>query len=282
MIIWLASYPKSGNTWVRSLIASLLYSKSGIFNFKLLEQILQFPDKRYFLKFIKDKDIGNLNVVKKYWISAQEEINKDRKLRFFKTHHINCTIGKDHFTDKNNTLATIYIVRDPRNLISSISNHFSKSAEEAKNFLFTPKIVGGSKKDGGMKEDDLKTLIGTWSEHYRFWKRSNDNYLLIKYEDLIENPSSELERIIFFLEKFIKVDTDNTKNNNIINSTNFERLRALENEGNFKESAYDIDGKIKNFFYKGPKNKWQNSLNPKIKNEIENKLSVEMKELGYL
>ena len=280
MIIWLASYPKSGNTWVRSVIASLLYSKSGVFNFELLEQILQFPDKKYFLKFTQD--VGNLNVIKKYWISAQREINKDRKLRFFKTHHINCTIGKDHFTDKNNTLATIYIVRDPRNLISSISNHFSKSFEEAKNFLFTPKIIAGSKKDGGMKEDDLKTLIGTWSEHYRYWKKNNNNYLLIKYEDLVENPFKELERIIFFLEKFIKIDTNKTKNNNIINSTNFEKLKILENEGNFKESAYDIDGKIKNFFYKGPENKWQNLLDTNIKNEIENKLSSEMKELGYL
>ena len=280
MIIWLASYPKSGNTWVRSLIVSLLYSENGIFNFKLLEQILQFPDKRYFLKFTKD--IGNLEIIKKYWISAQKEINKDRKLRFFKTHHINCTIDKDHFTDKKNTLGTIYIVRDPRNLISSISNHFSKSIEEAKNFLLTPRIISGSKKDGGMKKDDLKTLIGTWSEHYRYWKKNNDNYLLIKYEDLIENPFKELERIIFFLEKFIKIDTNKTKVDNIINSTNFERLRTLENEGNFKESAYDIDGKIKNFFYKGPKNKWQDLLDPNIKNEIENKLSSEMKELGYL
>ena len=280
MIIWLASYPKSGNTWVRSLIVSLLYSENGIFNFKLLEQILQFPDKRYFLKFTKD--IGNLEIIKKYWISAQKEINKDRKLRFFKTHHINCTIGKDHFTDKKNTLGTIYIVRDPRNLINSISNHFSKSIEEAKNFLLTPRIISGSKKDGGMKKDDLKTLIGTWSEHYRYWKKNNDNYLLIKYEDLIENPFKELERIIFFLEKFIKIDTNKTKIDNIINSTNFERLRTLENEGNFKESAYDIDGKIKNFFYKGPKNKWQDLLDPNIKNEIENKLSSEMKELGYL
>ena len=280
MIVWLASYPKSGNTWVRSLIASLLYSEDGIFNFKLLEQILQFPDKRYFLKFTQD--LGNLDVIKKYWISAQKEINQDKKLRFFKTHHINCTIGKDHFTDRNNTLATIYIVRDPRNLVSSISNHFIKSAEEAKNFLLTPKIIAGSKKDSGMKKDDLKTLIGTWSEHYRYWKMNKDNYLLIKYEDLIKNPFNELEKIIFFLKKFIKINTNKTKNDNIINSTNFERMKTLEMEGKFKESAYDVDGNIRNFFHRGPKNNWKNLLDPKIKNEIENKLSVEMKELGYL
>ena len=137
MIIWLASYPKSGNTWVRSLIASLMYSDNGIFNFKLLEQILQFPDERYFTKFTKNT--GNLNEIKKYWILAQQEINKDKKLRFFKTHHLNCKIDNYNFTDRNNTLGTIYIVRDPRNLVSSIANHFSKSIEES-HFLRKPSL----------------------------------------------------------------------------------------------------------------------------------------------
>ena len=97
-----------------------------------------------------------------------------------------------------------------------------------------------------------------------------------------KNPYKELKRIISFLEKFIKVDTNEVKNKNIINSTNFERLKSLENEGKFKESAHDTHGKLKNFFYKGPKNKWQDFLDPSIKNEIETKLSIEMKELGYL
>ncbi len=46
MIIWLASYPKSGNTWVRALLTTLVYSENGVFNFKLLEHILQFPNNR--------------------------------------------------------------------------------------------------------------------------------------------------------------------------------------------------------------------------------------------
>ena len=51
-------------------------------------------------------------------------------------------------------------------------------------------------------------------------------------------------------------------------------LKSLENEGEFKESAHDTYGKLKNFFYKGPKNKWQDFLDPGIKNEIETKLSI--------
>ena len=61
MIIWLASYPKSGNSWIRSIISSLVYSDDGIFNFKLLKKIDQFPEKKYFKDFVKD--FGNFNTI---------------------------------------------------------------------------------------------------------------------------------------------------------------------------------------------------------------------------
>ena len=54
MIIWLASYPKSGNTWLRSMLASYFYSQNGVFNFDLLNYIDQFPSFDYFKNY-KDK-----------------------------------------------------------------------------------------------------------------------------------------------------------------------------------------------------------------------------------
>ena len=52
MIIWLASYPKSGNTWIRSIIAALMYTHDGIFDFDLLKNVDQFPQKK-FLKILQ-------------------------------------------------------------------------------------------------------------------------------------------------------------------------------------------------------------------------------------
>ena len=52
MIIWLASYPKSGNTWLRSLIANYYFSETGDFNFELLEKIDSFPSNKYFRKYL--------------------------------------------------------------------------------------------------------------------------------------------------------------------------------------------------------------------------------------
>ena len=99
MIIWLASYPKSGNTWVRSFISSILFSKDGEASFGDLEKIKQYPSKKYFKNLVNN--LQDINEVKKNWITSQDIINLDNKIKFLKTHHINCKIGNDEFTNKN-------------------------------------------------------------------------------------------------------------------------------------------------------------------------------------
>ena len=64
MIIWISSFPKSGNTWVRSIISSLIYSNDGIFNFELIKNIDQFPSKKHMIDFTQD--IKNIHSVKKF------------------------------------------------------------------------------------------------------------------------------------------------------------------------------------------------------------------------
>ena len=279
MIIWLASYPKSGNTWIRSMITALMHTDDGVFHFDLLDKIKQFPSENYFKIFTNN--FTNIHEIKKLWEPAQDLINLDSKVKFFKTHHINCKIDQYNFTSKKNTLATIYIIRDPRNLVNSISNHYSKSLEDAKEFLLTPRFLTGYNKFGDLEQNSLKTLIGTWSEHYKFWKNNNENFLLIKYEDLINNTYSELNKIIIFIKKFTPIQTNEVKNKNIIRTTSFNYLKNLEEKGSFNENAYESIDKKKKFFNLGPKNNWENTLDKKIKKEIESKLSVEMKELGY-
>ncbi|WP_435088157.1 sulfotransferase domain-containing protein [Candidatus Pelagibacter bacterium nBUS_29] len=280
MIIWLTSYPKSGNTWVRSIVAALMYTEDGVFNFDLLKRIKQFPDKAHFKNFTND--YGNFHEIKKHWIVAQDLINLDNKVKFLKTHHINCKVDNHNFTNKKNTLATIYIVRDPRNLVNSISNHYSKTLEESKEFLFTPKLIGGYKKNGDLIKDSLKDLLGTWNEHYKFWKNNNKDFLLIKYEDLIKDARFELERIISFIKNYTEIQSNEKKIENIIKTTNFKYLKNLEEKGYFNENAYEIINKKIKFFNLGPENNWKKLLDKKIIEEIETKFSAEMKELGYL
>tara|TARA_B100001057_G_C22721289_1_gene899807 strand:- start:131 stop:973 length:843 start_codon:yes stop_codon:yes gene_type:complete len=280
MIIWLASYPKSGNTWMRSIISALLYSVDGNFNFNLLRKIDQFPEKKYFKYFVKNYD--DFNEIKKNWIVAQDKINLDGKIKLFKTHQGKYTIEGNSFTNNDNTLATIYIVRDPRNLVQSISNHYTKSLEDSCEFLLAPKIIGNGKNYED-KQGGLYTLLGKWNEHYRSWTTNKNNLLLIKYEDLIKNPKAQLEKTIDFLKKYLTFETDEKKINNILETTSFDNLKKLEKEGQFNENPQNKkDGGKVNFFHLGPKNLWHKNLNEKIVSKIEKNFFNEMKELGYL
>ena len=280
MIIWLASYPKSGNTWVRSMISSLLYSNDGTFNFELIKKVKQFPEKEYFKDFISD--FGNFDAIKQNWITAQNYINLDNKIKIFKTHQGKYNVGKDSFTNNENTLGTIYIVRDPRTLVSSISNHFTLNLNEAANFLMTPQIVGNSKKWQDNKIG-MKCLLGKWNDHYRSWTRDLSNLLLIKYEDLIHSPENELDKIIEFLKKYINIETNKEKNKKILETTSFQNLKAMEQKGLFKESVLNKNDKSKvDFFHLGPANKWKDYLSEDVKNNIEKNFHQEMIGLKYL
>ena len=280
MIIWLASYPKIGNTWVRSIISTLLYSNDGNFNFELIKKVSQFPEKKYFKEFIDD--FGNFNKIKESWILAQDTINLDNQIKILKTHQGKYNVGKDSFTNDRNTLATIYIVRDPRTLVSSISNHYTLTLDEAFNFLITPQIIGNSKRWED-KETGMKCLLGKWNDHYRSWTRDKSNLLLIKYEDLIKNPENELEKIINFLKKYLNVKTNKNKNKEILETTSFKSLKEMEQKGLFKENVLSKkdDSKV-NFFHLGPANNWKDNLDEDVKNKIEKNFYQEMAELEYL
>ena len=163
MIIWLASYPKSGNTWVRSIISSLIYSDDGNFNFEQIKKIKQFPDKNFFKDFVTD--FSNFEEISKNWIVAQDKINLDGNIKLFKTHQGQYIVSNNHFTNKDNTIAKIYIVRDPRNLVKSVSNHFSLSIEEAYKFLISPEIIGNGL-SWEERKDGIKCWLGKWNDHY--------------------------------------------------------------------------------------------------------------------
>ena len=280
MIIWLASYPKSGNTWVRHFLASLIYSNQGKDGLEKLGFIMQYPKRDQFEKLVTDLD--DFNQIKKNWINSQNLINSDNKLTIFKTHHVLCSLGKDNFTDKKNTLGAIYIVRDPRNVISSILYHFNLSnTEEALNFIQREdKFIGNVKNKVNYP---LHTLIGSWKTNYNSWKFFGKNFLLVKYEDLILNPNTEFKRIANFITNITNIKFSEEQIKKGIDESSFENLQKLEDKNGFIESIKDPENKKrKKFFNLGPRNSWKKSLNKKFVDEIENSFKDEMKELGYI
>jgi len=284
MIIWIASYPKSGNTWIRSLLASYLFSEDGIFNFEHLKHVPQFSPITTNSTTLNETNYQD--EISKSWIPAQEIINKDKKIHFYKTHNAICSINGNYFTNKKNTIAAIYIVRDPRNIITSLSNHYEISDDEAFKFLINKrKIIFPTNiyNQENKKKMDFN-FLGDWSGHYLSWK--NIQYCpvkIVKYEDILNDTRKNFLSILDFLSKITKVEYNKKKIDDSINSTNFEKLSSLETKSGFTESAVSLKTKKKiKFFNLGKKNKWINLVNKKLITKIEKNFGKEMNELGYL
>jgi len=283
MIIWLASYPKSGNTWIRSFISALLYTDEGQNDFSNLKNIRQFPARSQFKDFVED--LQNPEQIYRNWTIVQNFLNLDKKIKFLKTHQINCIIGEHKFTNDENTLGAIHVVRDPRNVLLSIKNHFSfNDQSEALEFISKEKHWVGIEKseDDKFRDNMIPTLISSWNIHYQTWKNKTKNYLLIKYEDLQENPEIEFNKIVNYLEKLTKNKFDDKKINKAIETTSFKYMQNLEDKGYFLENARSHNENKVKFFNLGPKNDWKKLLNNEIIEQINLKFNKEMKELKYL
>ncbi len=279
MIIWLASYPKSGNTFLRSLLSSYFFTNDGIFNFEVLNTIKQFPHYSLFKKI--GVDLNNEKEVLENYIKAQELFNKKESLQFIKTHS---SLMKG-FTNYKNTSGVIYIVRDPRNVAISASNHFNTTVEESVSRLLNLTNLGGdinSKKS----VNRVITHLTTWSMHYNSWKilKKRERYLLIKYEDLTTNTEQVLIKILNFIHNLInkKYILDEHKIKNILKTTSFDYVQKLEKKKNFPEKAKHEDNEEKTFFKYGPKKNKKEILSKELREKIEDQLKNDMTELGYL
>ena len=279
MIIWIASYPKSGNTWIRALLSAYLYSEDGVFKFELLKNISQFPTRQDVQEFTNN--FKSPVETSKHWIAAQKKLNLDKKIHFLKTHSSMCTLEGNSFTDKANTIASIYIVRDPRNVITSIANHYEFSINEAFEFLTNKRkiIFDPEYQDYG----DIQ-FLGDWANHYKSWKNLTIALVkIVKYEDLVNNTKKTFIDLLDFLKKFTSVNVDEKKLNTVIRTTDFNTLKLKEEQFGFEESIMSkkSNKKIK-FFNLGKDNNWKKLLDPKTEKKITESFRLEMKELNYI
>ena len=277
MIIWIASYPKSGNTYLRSFISSYYFSKKGKFDFDLLMNVLQFPS----LKFTK-KNLNSELEASQSWIYNQKQFFSGENVHFVKTHNSLDQYKGNIFTTNNISLGAIYIVRDPRNLITSMTHHYSLTYEQAYNKLTDENASLLEKsRDGDFSNF---TFLGSWSSHYASWKNSKGfKTLFVKYEDLEDNKYDTFKKIINFINglKKDKSSINEKKFINSINSTNFSNLRNKEENEGFVESVNSKSGEKKRFFNLGFNNRWQKILPKNILTKINNNLQSDLNDLGY-
>jgi len=257
MIIWIASYPKSGNTWVRSFVVAYYFCENGIFDVNKLSLIQDYPNKQFFKETVKKGEIH------KHWDSSQKNICDEKKVKFLKTHNSLITAFGNDFTKPEYSLGVIHVIRDPRNIITSLKNHYDfENYERALKFMQDEnKIL----EDYPHLKNYAKTnIINSWRINYQSWM-GNKNFrrFTIRYEDMIKDPQQTFEKLVVFINTLMrfKDKIDPKKLSNAIETTNFKSLQDIENKGKFSENVYSLkDNKKIKFFYQGPENDWKKNL----------------------
>ena len=156
-------------------------------------------------------------------------------------------------------------------MVCSLAAHSNTTLEKSLKDLLDDNFFGLNGKYG------LAEITCSWRINYLSWKKKKDfPGILIKYEDLFDNTEKEFRKVLDFLKDKLNFEIDDEKIRQTVRLCNFSKLSDKEDKDWFVEQ---VNGK---FFRKGKKDSWKKELSLSIKNEIEDKLKNEMKELGYL
>ena len=284
MIVWIASYPKSGNTFLRILLAEYLYGDfSSSYKFSSLSKIEMFPNMFRFNPLLDDniagsiQDLKNINLLYRYSIFLQKKLFS-QGTHFLKTHSSNFNINNNLFTNSEITSCALYLVRDPRNVLNSYAEYQNKSVDEVFQEMTRETIQYQKYKN----EWYPICHMGSWQNNYLSWRNSQLNLpvKIIKYEDLVTNTKEVFLDILIFLNKHAKTNIDIVRMNDAIQRTEFNHLKQLEEEGLFQEmSDFRKDNK---FFKLGTHRDWKkNLINNDYFNQINTVFKNEIEALGY-
>lgn len=274
-IIWISSYPKSGNTWVRYLLANYFFNINQQERPDIIDHIPRFRTGKGLQLLTKVKKKISLEDISRYWIKEQQKIKfENGKSAFIKNHNANVVVSGNHFTNEQLTLAVLYIVRDPRDVVVSASSFFGYSYDNIiKDFILNDHCIINNNNDF--------EFISSWKINYLSWKHSLKAIpkLFIRYEDLYNNCHETFLGILKFLSSVIPFEVDIKQLQFSIDQSMFSKLQDIEMKGNFKENTSVSE---KPFFRKGQTGQFKNQLSLKQIKLIEDCLKNEMIELNYI
>ena len=275
-IVWLASYPKSGNTWVRLLLGNLLGLADDMEDDALVP-VAGISSSRTVFDHVTglnsfdltddEADMLRPEVYRRISAGAVD-------LQFIKAHDANRTspCGLPLFPPEC-TRAAIYIVRDPLDVAVSYANHAGRSGyDRTVDEMNDPgrSISGGS-------SEQLRQVMLDWSGHYRSWVKQKDiPVCLVRYEDLRANTGEQLSRIA----EFIGLDPGKCQATvaAAVEASRFERLQAIEQEKGFRERP----DKSQRFFRSGRSGDGKLLLSSEQQQRLIASHADVMRELGYL
>jgi hypothetical protein len=255
-IIWLASYPKSGNTWFRAFLTALV--NDGRININKLRFNAIFSSRTLF-ENITDFDSRDLYdpEIKILMPHVFRKIAKEAQdTTFVKVHDsFSYNALNQSIIPEDVTSCAIYFIRNPLDIVASLANHMNFSINEAIEFMCEKEACFSSQRNNLNDKAQFRQYLSDWSKHVESWTSlPRFPVYVIRYEDMLSNPFETFKKILSYTNMTYYDDNTIRK---AIEETSFEKLKLQEQENGFKEK---FNNKTTHFFRKGGKENWHSEL----------------------
>lgn len=273
--IWLASYPKSGNTWARFALRSLQGGGEAV-GLDDIEKFAIWNVSHSLMDRWLEVESNHLTQ------SEVEAIRPDYHASYFggpeprpcKVHDAwtRSSEGRPLF-DAAFTHASIYLMRDPRDVVVSWAKFMGHSLDNSILRLGNPEAAINP--EGGGGKSQFRQKLGTWSGHVLSWvDESGLDPLVVRYEDMLADPAEALRR----MAARIGWPASDEAVAGAVEATRFDRLAGLERRHGFVERA----DRTEHFFRSGKAGGWREVLTPAQAARIERDHGEVMARFGYL
>ena len=274
-LIWLASYPKSGNTWLRFLLANYLHPAdepveiNSIGSFALGDS--QRRDYERFLDLSSDPAAldDDAFIVQNRSKVLEALAGENAKARFIKSHVPNTQLQSIDLVPRSVTIGAIYIVRNPFDMVVSYADHYGMEVSTAAQAIGSPynRVMG--------EASNVVQYLGSWSDHVTSWTQETAFPVIsIRYEDLLTEPHKVFREVL----TRIGMTVDEGRVDKAVRASSFSELSRQEESGGFVEKSHATH----RFFRSGKSNVWQDVLKRTDRKMIQRDHGKVMEKLGYL
>lgn len=276
-INWLASYPKSGNTWTRIFLTNYMNDTDQPVDINRLQGGPIASDRDLFDRWagVEASDLTFEDIADfRPHVYRQMALHIGHPL-YIKAHDA-CTRNSDGemIFPKDVTSAVIYLIRNPLDVAVSYSHHSDRTIEQVVKNLCDPD--GYAYENPKYLSPQLPQRLLSWSAHVLSWvDESNLPLIVIRYEDMLAQPEAAFERIIRTLE----LDFDPIRLANAIALSQFEKVQGQESQTGFKERVMQSDAP---FFRQGKSGAWREELSLELADKIIKSNADVMRRFGYL
>jgi hypothetical protein len=270
-IVWLASYPKSGNTWVRAFLHNLIFKKEESYDINKIN-LLSVGDsaREWYEEFLsktwQDWGMGETAAARPRVHSKIASLTDG--LIFVKTHNALVTHAGSPMISPALTAGAIYIIRNPLDIVVSMSHYFDMDLDSAIT------MINRSFEPRPSNEKVVYQMWGSWSENVATWTRKLDSSLFVlRYEDLLEDPMIPFSALV----EFLYLCPTRRQLERAVENSGFKNLQAQEQEHGFVEMP--TPGQ---FFRKGVSGQWRELLNQSQIQAVVDAHYEQMSRFGYL